>query len=166
MRHARHSGQLIGGHGAAKYTPHVVDTPADADPLDDAWQSLLDDAHWNDDAKHRAFVALAAALDRLPDAGARYRAVENDAARRERAEAGKQLVLKSAMALLGSMPRTSIDDAKKRARAVVPLATLGVLFAMNFVLAGLLHQPKFMSIPAFVLEILVVVLLPWRRLLP
>jgi hypothetical protein len=47
--------------------------------LDAAWTTVL--AAWYDDAAHERFVALAAALDRLPDAGRRYRA------ERERAEA-------------------------------------------------------------------------------
>jgi hypothetical protein len=142
----------------------VPDSADDNDPIEAAWHALID-SQWDDEEKHRAFVGLAAALSRLPDAAAHYRAVESDPSRRERAEFGKQLVLKNAMALLSSMPRTTLDDAKKRARWIVPLATLGVFLAMDFALAALLHQPKFLSIPAFVLEILIVVLLPWRRLL-
>lgn len=135
------------------------------DPIETTWRALLE-SHWDDEDKHRAFVALAAALSRLPDAATRYRSVENDPARRERAEAGKQLVFKNALGMLSAMPHSSRDEARKRARWIVPLATLGMMIAADFALAALMHQPSFVSIPAFVLEILIVVLLPWQRLLP
>ncbi len=82
------------------------------------------------------------------------------------AEQGKQLVVTHAMTMLDSLPRASRDVGRERARLIVPLVTLGVMLSADFVLAGLTHQQAFVSIPAFILEILVVLLLPWRRLLP
>jgi hypothetical protein len=56
------------------------------DPLDTAWAEV--EAHWDDAAAHKKFLALADTLDRLPDAGRRYRAVrEKDPERAERAKA-------------------------------------------------------------------------------
>jgi hypothetical protein len=53
--------------------------------LDAAWAEV--EASWDDAAAHKKFLALADLLDRLPDAGRRYRAVrENDPARAERAK--------------------------------------------------------------------------------
>jgi hypothetical protein len=142
----------------------VSDSPPDDDPIETAWRALLE-SKWDDEDAHRRFVGLAATLSRLPDAAARYRIMESDPERRDRAVEGKQLVLKNALALLGSMPRASIDDARKRARWLVPLAALGVFVAADFALAAFTHNHSFVSIPAFMLEIAIVLLLPWKRLL-
>lgn len=61
----------------------LPDTP---DALDAAWAEV--EARWDDAAAHKKFLALADTLDRLADAGRRYRAVrESDPARAERAKA-------------------------------------------------------------------------------
>lgn len=58
--------------------------PAATDPLDAAWAEV--EAHWDDPAAHRKFLALADTLDQLADAGRRYRSVrEGDSTRAERA---------------------------------------------------------------------------------
>lgn len=41
------------------------------DPVESAWRELL--AHWTEEAAHKKFIALAQSLDRLADAGKRYR---------------------------------------------------------------------------------------------
>ena len=52
------------------------------DPLDEAW--ALVEAEWGDEDAHRRFVGVCVALDRLPEAGKRYREVrETDPARRD-----------------------------------------------------------------------------------
>jgi len=43
------------------------------DPLDEAWADV--EARWDDAAAHKKFLALADTLDRLADAGKRYRSV-------------------------------------------------------------------------------------------
>jgi hypothetical protein len=48
----------------------------DADPLDAAWAEV--EAHWDDPAPHKKFLALADTLDRLADAGKRYRSVRDE----------------------------------------------------------------------------------------
>jgi hypothetical protein len=54
------------------------------DALDAAWAEV--EARWDDAAAHKKFLALADTLDRLADAGKRYRSVrEHDPARAERA---------------------------------------------------------------------------------
>jgi len=58
------------------------------DPIDEAWDRV--EADWGNQNAHRRFVGVCVALDRLPDAGKRYRAVrETDPARRE--DAVKQI---------------------------------------------------------------------------
>jgi len=54
------------------------------DPIEEAWARV--EAEWGNEDVHRRFVGLCVALDRLPDAGKRYRQVrEADPARREHA---------------------------------------------------------------------------------
>jgi hypothetical protein len=58
------------------------------DPIDEAWARV--EAEWGDENAHRRFVGVCVALDRLPEAGKRYREVrESDPARRE--DAAKQI---------------------------------------------------------------------------
>ena len=54
------------------------------DPIEEAWTKV--EADWGNDEAHRRFIGVCVALERLPDAGLRYRQVrENDPARREEA---------------------------------------------------------------------------------
>ena len=58
------------------------------DPIEEAWARV--EADWGDEEAHRRFIGICVALERLPDAGRRYRHVrENDPARRE--EAAKRI---------------------------------------------------------------------------
>ena len=58
------------------------------DPIDEAWARV--EAEWEDEEAHRRFVAVCVALDRLSEAGKRYRAVrDGDSARH--AEAVRQI---------------------------------------------------------------------------
>ncbi|MDH3728545.1 MAG: hypothetical protein OER77_13530 [Myxococcales bacterium] len=58
------------------------------DPIDEAWARV--EAEWGDAEAHRRFVAVCVALDRLSEAGKRYREVrERDASRRD--EASRQI---------------------------------------------------------------------------
>lgn len=55
------------------------------DPIDEAWERVA--ADWGNQEWHRRFVGVCVALDRLPEAGKRYRAVrDSDPARRDQAE--------------------------------------------------------------------------------
>ena len=54
------------------------------DPIDEAWARV--EADWGNEEAHRRFVGICVALDRLPEAGKRYRYVrETDPARGEEA---------------------------------------------------------------------------------
>jgi hypothetical protein len=54
------------------------------DPIDEAWARV--EAEWGNEDAHRRFVGVCVALDRLPEAGKRYREVrENDPARQDAA---------------------------------------------------------------------------------
>jgi plasmid stabilization system protein ParE len=84
----------------------------DGDPLARAWDEVL--AAWGDDAAHERAIALADALDRLGELGARYRSVrEAGGARAEGVERHQQQVLARA---LGRMARTPRQDASQKSR--------------------------------------------------
>jgi hypothetical protein len=134
-----------------------------ADPLDAAWTAL--DAAWDDPAKHKAFVGLAASLGRLPDAAARYKTAGENPARADGAERGRQLVVAAALAQIETAPRTPRERAMRRGAWLAPIATLGFLFAASMLLATVTHNRTFVSIPALALEMLLVAVLPWRRIL-
>ena len=58
------------------------------DPIEEAWARV--EAEWGNEDAHRRFVGVCVALDRLPEAGQRYREVrETDPARRD--DAAKQI---------------------------------------------------------------------------
>ncbi len=72
------------------------DSPEPADPLEVAWSEV--EARWDEPAVHKKFLALADTLDRLGDAGRRYRAVrESSPERAERARAQVEALLGIAM---------------------------------------------------------------------
>jgi hypothetical protein len=55
------------------------------DPIDEAWARV--EADWGNEEAHRQFVGVCVALDRLPEAGKRYRHVRDaDASRAQEAE--------------------------------------------------------------------------------
>jgi hypothetical protein len=57
-------------------------TSASVDPIDEAWAKI--EAEWGNEDAHRRFVGVCVALDRLPEAGKRYREVrETDPGRRD-----------------------------------------------------------------------------------
>ncbi len=58
------------------------------DPIEEAWARV--EAEWENEDAHRRFVGVCVALDRLSEAGQRYREVrETDPARRD--DAAKQI---------------------------------------------------------------------------
>lgn len=58
------------------------------DPIEEAWARV--EVEWGNEDAHRRFVGVCVALDRLPEAGQRYRQVrETDLARRD--DAAKQI---------------------------------------------------------------------------
>lgn len=134
-----------------------------ADPIEAAWAELL--ATWADPDRHRSFVALAAALSRLPDAAARYRAVEAEPEYRDAAEQGRKAVVARAMAVVDAEPRTTPEEARRSARSLIPIAGLGLIFATSWMLSALTQSRAFVSPITLAVEILVVALLPWRRIL-
>ena len=69
---------------------------AAADPLEGAWEKV--DRAWEDPETHRRFLALAATLGRLSEAGRRYREVRDRSPDR-RAAAEKQIERLLALAM-------------------------------------------------------------------
>lgn len=130
-----------------------------ADPIEAAWAELL--PRWGEDDRHRAFVALAAALDRLPDAGQRYRALRDDPTRGEGAKKGLERVLAAAMARLSPGRR---EPPPPRGNLMLPVTALGVLWMATLVLSRALHRPELLRPLVFAAELALVLLIPWRRL--
>jgi len=69
-------------------SPAAVLLCSAVDPIDEAWARV--EADWGDEEAHRRFVGVCVALQRLPEAGKRYRHVrETDASRSE--DAARQI---------------------------------------------------------------------------
>jgi hypothetical protein len=81
-----------------------------SDPIETAWAQVL--AEWADPAAHRRFLVLCQSMNRLAEAGKRYRAVRDGEPER-RADAQKRIdeILTLAMATLA---QTKSDPAPKR----------------------------------------------------
>ncbi|MFO0602762.1 MAG: hypothetical protein U0324_06280 [Polyangiales bacterium] len=132
--------------------------PPTDDPLDAAWVALME--RWDRDEGHRAFVGLAASLERLPDAARRYRALSSDPARAERAKQGVDRVLAAAMSAMKPASR-------ERPRSVnvgLPLGVLAAAFLATMLAAKATGVGALTSPVVFVGEVIVVMLIPWRRL--
>ena len=132
--------------------------PPTDDPLDAAWAALLE--RWDQDEGHRAFVGLAASLERLPDAARRYRAQSSDPARAERAKQGVDRVLAAAMTAMK-------PPARERPRPVnvgLPLAAIAAAFLVTMLAAKATGLSALTSPVVFAGEVIVVMLIPWRRL--
>ncbi|MFO0624509.1 MAG: hypothetical protein U0325_02750 [Polyangiales bacterium] len=129
------------------------------DPLDTAWHELS--ANWDAEERHRSFVALAAALDRLPEAASRYRALRDDPERGAGARRGLEKVLGAAMARLSAERR---EAPPARSNYLLALTALGCLWIGTLVIARILNRPDLLHPWVFALELAAVLLTPWRRL--
>ncbi|MBL8601230.1 MAG: hypothetical protein JNK72_04850 [Myxococcales bacterium] len=130
------------------------------DPLDAAWATL--EAHWSEPERHKTFVALAHALDRLPEAARRYRAVSEDPALAVGARQGLDRVLAAAMA---SLTPAALAPRPSRALLIVPMALAGLVVSTSVMAATLLRLPRLASPLTLCLEVALVFLLPWQRML-
>lgn len=84
-----------------------------SDPLELAWQEVL--AQWDEPQAHKRFLALADTLDRLADAGRRYRAVrESDPARAERASKQVDALLGIAVTKMSAVEKSPPPKARRR----------------------------------------------------
>lgn len=127
------------------------------DPLDVAWTALLD--QWESEEKHRSFVGLAAALERLPEAAKRYRALSADPARAARAKQGIDRVLGVAMASMTPATR----ERPRPINVMMPLSALAAALLATVVAARATEVRALTSPVVIVGEVIVVALLPWRR---
>ncbi|MEM1417986.1 MAG: hypothetical protein AAGH15_24020 [Myxococcota bacterium] len=106
--------------------------PTGAEALEAAWAEVL--SHWDDPGPHERYLALAEALGRQADAGARYRAVRE--AEPERAAEAKrridQLVARALVRLHATRtpPRTSSRRWLFLVAMLVALALLGTAAAV------------------------------------
>lgn len=92
------------------------------DPIETAWQTLLDD--WEDESAHKKFLLLCQATDQLGEAGKRYRAVKDaDDERAPLAEAQIEKVLGLAMANLADL---KTEPPKQGAKSIMFLIAFAV----------------------------------------
>lgn len=133
--------------------------PDAPDPIDEAWNALL--SQWQREDQHRAFVALASALERLPDAASRYRALRDDTDLGEGARRGLERVLAAAMATLSPDRH---DAAPPRSNYLLAGAALACLWIATPVIAKILNRQDLLHPWVFALELAVVLLIPWSRL--
>ena len=117
-----------------------AESGSQSDPLEAAWQALLD--AWPEEGAHRKFLALAETLDRLPDAGSRYRGIKDEAlragdtARAAEAEAGIERLITRAM---GRMELHRQPPDPKPRRIVLGLGVVLVLALFGFALSYLYY---------------------------
>ncbi len=134
----------------------------ETDPIETAWNTLVDD--WESDDRHRAFVALASSLTRLPDAARHYRASLTDPARAVRAQQGIDAILRVAMLTLTPPKRSEHEITRSARRWLLPMVAAMTLVVLTLLVAQMSHQPRLASPWVFAAEVLVVVLIPWDRL--
>jgi hypothetical protein len=118
------------GHSTAMLFFHPVD------PIDEAW--ALVEAKWGEEEAHRRFVGICIALDRLPEAGKRYRMVrETDPTRREAASKQIDALITLATQQLQNTRVTPSGAAHKRTLTwaaffiMLVLMGAGVLFLLR-----------------------------------
>jgi hypothetical protein len=128
------------------------------DPLEPAWQALL--CEWEHDERHRAFVGLAATLERLPDAARRYRAELAHSARGPRAKQGLDLVLGVAMSSLTPLKRPE----RPPINLMLPMGAFAAALIMTVFLAQATGFRSLTSPWVIFGEALVMALIPWRRI--
>ncbi len=132
------------------------------DPIETAWSALLNE--WESDDRHRAFVALAASLQRLPDAARHYREGLDDATRGARSKQGIDAVLRVAYLALSPPPRGE-HEITRRARAwLLPMSVAMALVVLSLLGSQALHQPALSSPWVLAAETLGALLVPWQRL--
>lgn len=108
------------------------------DPIDDAWGNVL--ADFSDEEAHRRFLALCAGLDRLADAGSRYRQVrdaaetDGDAAREAAARAQIDALLGLAMQRLAPLRAEPPGPSGKTVLLLLALGVGGAIIATALLL--------------------------------
>ena len=106
------------------------------DPIDEAWARV--EAEWGAEEAHRRFVGVCIALDRLPEAGKRYRMVrETDPMRRDAASKQIERLIALATQQLEDTRVAPSDAAHKRTLTwaaffiMLVLMGAGVLFLLR-----------------------------------
>jgi len=88
---------------------------SNGDPVAEAWEQVM--AQWEEPQAHKRFISLCATLDRLPEAGKRYRRVRDDAEdeeRRAQAEMHIDELFGVAMSSLEALKSTPSEKGKNR----------------------------------------------------
>lgn len=132
------------------------------DPLETSWNALT--THWDDDDSHRAFVALAQSLGRLPDAAARYKTLRDDPVRGALAQKGLERILKVAMLAL-SPPRRHTTTVRRGRDWVTGAAVAMALVTCTLLLARVTKIEALGSSWVLTIEWAVAMVVPWSKVL-
>lgn len=98
------------------------------DPVEATWQEVL--AAFDDEAAHKKFLTLCAGLDRLGEAGARYRPIKDDA-EDPRSEMAKKQVDRLLVLAMQNLDAIKTPPTRKRSiRTILLLVALGVSGAL------------------------------------
>jgi hypothetical protein len=116
--------------------PSPSPVPDTGDPAFEAlWGRVL--SAWNDDKTHAALLEYALTAQRLPDAAGRYRALQDDAEKGERARKRLDLIVLAAtqmMLAMKSPPQTKVP-------LPITLSALGIfLCAAAFLIYAILRH--------------------------
>ncbi|MCA9608136.1 MAG: hypothetical protein KC619_21150 [Myxococcales bacterium] len=98
------------------------------DPVEATWQEVL--AAFDDEAAHKKFLTLCAGLDRLGDAGARYRPIKDDP-EDPRAEMAKKQVDRLLVLAMQNLDVIKTPPTRRRSiKTILLLVALGVSGAL------------------------------------
>ncbi|MEM9195510.1 MAG: hypothetical protein AAGF12_40445 [Myxococcota bacterium] len=112
---------------------NATQKPGEPDPIEVAWDKV--EAEWNNAEVHRKFIRLCASLDRLPEAGVRYRAVRDRGDERsDAAKAHIDQVLSVAMRSLEPLKSEPRRGPPLVLKAVAVLIFVGLVGGAAFIL--------------------------------
>jgi hypothetical protein len=98
------------------------------DPVEATWQEVL--AAFDDEAVHKKFLTLCAGLDRLADAGARYRPIKDDASDPRSAMAKRQVEKLLGLAMQNLDAIKTPPTQRRSLKTIVLVVGLGVAGAI------------------------------------
>ncbi len=92
--------------------------------IESAWQEVL--AAFDDEASHKKFLALCSGLDRLSEAGRRYRAIKDDEADPRSAMAKRQVDRLLALAMQNLDAIKTPPEQKRSVKTILFFVAFGV----------------------------------------
>jgi len=125
------------GHtgGVTDATPAESSAPEDGSGFESLWQRVLD--AWDDDKAHAAALEYALRTENLPLLAGRYRKLQDDPAKGERAKKRLDAIIVAATQLMLSMK----TPASTKVPLPITLSAVGIfLFALAFLVYAMMHR--------------------------